>query len=101
MVIKWAPIAKQNLQDIYYFYLPNIGRKKALEIVKWIKDETKYLLVFPQLGPFEMIDGMPTSYRYIIKRHWKIYYTIEDKYIRIAVVWDTRRNPEMLRRLLP
>lgn len=22
MVVKWSPIAKRNLQDIYYFYLP-------------------------------------------------------------------------------
>lgn len=100
MVVKWSPIAKRNLQDIYYFYLPDTGRKKALEIVKWIKDETKYLLIAPQAGPFEIIDDKQTSYRYLIKRHWKIYYTVEDKYIRIAFVWDTRRDPQMLRRLL-
>ncbi|RHR58781.1 type II toxin-antitoxin system RelE/ParE family toxin [Parabacteroides sp. AF17-28] len=100
MVIKWAPIAKQNLQDIYQFYLPETGRKKALEIVQTIKDEARYLLISPGVGQYEMIDNRQTAYRYIVKRHWKLYYTIENNYIRIAFVWDTRQDPQRLRCLL-
>lgn len=48
----------------------------------------------------EKLDGKLSKYRSIVKDHCKIYYTIEKKHIRIALVWDTRRNPESLRYLL-
>lgn len=100
MVIRWTPLAKKSLKDIYNFYLPETGRTKALEIVQRIKNETNYLLTFPEMGMKEDLDGKLSSYRSIVKDHCKIYYTIEKKYIRIALVWDTRRNPELLRYLL-
>lgn len=100
MVIKWTPLAKKSLKDIYLFYLPGTGRTKALEITQRIKDEANYLLTFPEMGMREELDGKSSSYRSIVKDHCKIYYTIEKKYIRIALIWDTRRNPESLRYLL-
>lgn len=100
MVIRWTPLAKKSLKDIYNFYLPETGRTKALEIVQRIKNETNYLLTFPEMGMKEELDGKLSSYRSIVKDHCKIYYTMEKKYIRIALVWDTRRNPELLRYLL-
>lgn len=100
MVIKWSPIAKKSLKDIYLFYLPDTGKTKAKEIVQRIKDEANYLLTFPEMGMREEVDGKLSSYRSIIRNHCKIYYTIEKKYIRIALVWDTRRNPDTLRYLL-
>lgn len=100
MVIKWTPLAKKSLKDIYRFYLPDTGRNKAFEIVQQIKDETNYLLTFPEMGMREELDGKLSTYRSIVKNHCKIYYTIEKKYIRIALVWDTRRNPDTLRYLL-
>lgn len=100
MVIKWSPLAKKSLKDIYLFFLPDTGKTKAKEIVQRIKDEANYLLTFPEMGMREEVDGKLSSYRSIIRNHCKIYYTIEKKYIRIALVWDTRRNPETLRYLL-
>lgn len=100
MVIKWTPLARKSLKDIYNFYLPDTGRTKALEIVQRIKDETNYLLTFPEMGMREKLDGKLSKYRSIIKDHCKIYYTIEKKHILIALIWDTRRNPESLRYLL-
>lgn len=50
MVIRWTPLAKKSLKDIYNFYLPETGRTKALEIVQRIKNETNYLLTFPEMG---------------------------------------------------
>ncbi|MBC8617832.1 MULTISPECIES: type II toxin-antitoxin system RelE/ParE family toxin [Parabacteroides] len=100
MVIKWTPLARKSLKDIYNFYQPDTGRTKALEIVQRIKDETNYLLTFPEMGMREKLDGKLSKYRSIVKDHCKIYYTIEKKHIRIALVWDTRRNPESLRYLL-
>lgn len=100
MVIRWTPLAKNSLRDIYLFYLPQTGKKKALEIVTETRNETIYLLTFPEIGMIEEIEGEKTSHRYLLKKHIKIYYTIKKQYIRIDFVWDTRRDPAYLRNIL-
>lgn len=100
MVITWTPLAVDSLKDIYLFYLPQTGRAKAREIVNQIRLETRYLLIFPELGALELSDSLLEGYRYIVKNHCKIYYTVHPDHISIALVWDTRRNPELLRRYL-
>lgn len=97
MVVTWTPLAVNSLNDIYRFYLPQTGRNKALQIVEEIRNETRYLLIFPELGAIEQSDSLPDNYRYIIKNCCKIYYTVHSDHINIALVWDTRRNPEHLR----
>jgi plasmid stabilization system protein ParE len=100
MVIRWTPLARKSLQDIYQFYLPQTGQEKAREIISQIKEETDYLLIFPELGACEEIEGTKTIYRYIVKNNCKLYYTVTPQYIRINFIWDTRRNPEYLREYL-
>jgi len=90
MVIRWTSLAQKSLRDIYQFYLPQMGREKALGIVSQIKDEANYLLIFPELGAYEDIKGVEKAYRYIIKNNCKLYYTITSKYIRINPVWGYR-----------
>ena len=100
MVIRWSRLAVQSLREIYLFYLPQTGRSKARIIVNELRDETRFLLIFPEIGSRELVHGADHGYRYIIKGHYKIYYTVEPDYIRIAFVWDTRRNPKLLLNLL-
>lgn len=100
MVIKWTPLAVQSLRDIFDFYVPQTGHDKALQIVAALRDETRYLLIFPEMGRRESIEGIDKGYRSIIKDNFKIYYTIQSKYILISLVWDTRRNPNLLKRHL-
>ena len=101
MVIKWSPLARRSLKEIYQFYLPKTGKEKAYAIVAELKRETRYLLIFPEMGKKEAPDiNAPYDYRYIVKGHYKIYYLILPQYILIGLVWDTRRNPESLTKLL-
>lgn len=99
MVIKWSPLAIDSLRNIYEFYLSQIGQEKAYEIISELRNETRYLLIFPEIGSTEMIDNVDYGYRYIVKRHCKIYYTIHSEYIRIAFIWDTRRDPLLLKQI--
>lgn len=96
----WTPLAVDSLKDIYRFYLSQTGRAKARQIVDEIRSETRYLLIFPELGALEQSDILSEGYRYIVKNHCKIYYTVHPDHILIALVWDTRRNPELLRKYL-
>lgn len=100
MVIKWSPLAVDSLRNIYDFYLPQIGQHKAAEIVSELRNETRYLLIFPEMGSTEMINDADYGYRYIVKKHCKIYYTIHSEYVRIAFIWDTRRDPMLLKQTL-
>lgn len=100
MVIHWTSQAIKSLEDIYHFYLPETGRTKALAIVSELREATKYLLIFPEMGAVEYIEGKPTAYRYLVKNHCKIYYAVQATCIQIAFVWDTRRNPRLLSRYL-
>lgn len=100
MVIRWTKQAVDSLKMIYQFYLPSVGRNKALKIISSIRQETNYLLLFPQMGQVEYIQSESLQYRYIVKDHCKIYYTIHPQYIRIAFVWDTRQDPKQLAQYL-
>ncbi len=101
MVIKWSPLALQTLKEIYQFYLPKTGKEKAQAIVTDLKRETRYLLIFPEMGRKEPVDIPIYNYRYIVaKKHYKIYYIVFPTYILIGPVWDTRRNPDLLTQLL-
>ena len=100
MVIKWSSLARQSLKEIYQFYLPNTGKEKARNIVNELKRETRYLLIFPEMGQKEPVDIQIHNYRYIVKGHYKIYYIVFPTYILIGPIWDTRQNPDSLKRLL-
>ena len=100
MVIKWSPLAQRSLKEIYLFHLPKTGREKAHANVTELKKETRYLLIFPEMGRKEPVEINSYDYRYIVKGHYKIYYIILPTHILIGLVWDTRRNPELLTKLL-
>ena len=96
MVIRWVQQARDSLREIYKFYEATAGKNIADKIRKDIYLETQYLLIFPTIGQKE--EG--TRYRYILKRHCKIFYSIRENCIFIELIWDTRRNPTVLRQLL-
>ena len=96
MVIRWLQQARDSLREIYEFYETVAGKNIADKIRHEIYQEAQYLLIFPAIGQKE--EG--TRYRYIIKRHCKIFYSVGEDCIFIELIWDTRRNPEVLRQLL-
>jgi toxin ParE1/3/4 len=46
-----------------------------------------------------MLSERKFEYRYLVQGNYKIIYRIEGNYIRIAVVFDTRQNPEKLKNM--
>ncbi|HJA83823.1 MAG TPA: type II toxin-antitoxin system RelE/ParE family toxin [Candidatus Bacteroides intestinavium] len=100
MVIKWSPLAIHGLEEVYNFYLNQANEAVAQRVITEIRQETRYLLIFPTIGSIHGQNGKATPYRYIIKHHHKILYTIKEDCILIAYVWDTRRNPKTLAKIL-
>ena len=35
-------------------------------------------------------------YRYLVEKHCKIYYTVDKDLIYVALIWDTRQDPQKL-----
>lgn len=101
MKLKWNPEVKQQLEDIFRYNQTLFGTKKSKAIIQSIKTHILLLKQFPQLGPVEQNTLSRTApYRYIVEKHCKIYYTIEPEYVYIAIIWDTRQDPEKLRKFL-
>lgn len=100
MVIKWSPVAINSLEEVYNFYLAQANATVAHRIIMEIRQEVRYLLIFPTIGSVQEQNGKATQYRYILKQHHKILYTIKQDCIIIAYVWDTRRNPKTLAKIL-
>lgn len=95
--VRWSRIAYQDFTATLRFYndrnkSPSYSRKLAKSIDKVIN----LLLKNPGLG-------RPTNdplIRVYIKGHYKIFYETEAEEILIQMFWDTRRNPDDLKKYL-
>lgn len=99
MVLKvfWTETARLQLEDIFDYYNSRVGLQMAKKIVKQIIDRTIQLEKNPRSGQKEpYLDDRKFEYRYLVQGNYKIIYRIEGNYIRIAMVFDSRQNPEKL-----
>jgi toxin ParE1/3/4 len=96
----WTETARLQLEDIFDFYSSRAGLLTAKKIVKQIIDRTIQLENSPHSGTKEpMLSERKFEYRYLVQGNYKIIYRIEGNYIMIAVVFDTRQNPEKLKNI--
>lgn len=96
--LRWDPIAKDQMTEIFYFYKTRYGLRTAKKITDSIKQSSKRLKEHPLLGFKEpLLLTNPHGYRSLIEGNYKIVYSLEkDNYIRIAAIFDCRQNPEKL-----
>lgn len=94
MKLRWDPIAKENITNIYEIYKQHCGPKTAKKIINNIYLSTKMLKEQPYLGFLEpSLSDSPAGYRSLIEGHYKIVYCIEvDDYIRIVTIFDCRQT---------
>lgn len=97
MKIEWDSQAIQQLEQVFRLNQILFGTKKAKAIIQSIQHHIVLLKQFPQMGAIEQNTIQRSSpYRYLIEKHCKIFYTIESDTIFIALIWDTRQDPEKL-----
>lgn len=98
--VLWTETALNNLEDIFEFYKYKESISIARSLVKHIVQSTFRLQKFPYIGKKEnLLAHRKYEYRFIIEGNYKIIYWIEDDYIKIAAVFDSRQNPEKIERL--
>ena len=95
MNIIWDPLVKQQIEDIFRFNQTAFGTQKAKSIIQSINHHIHLLKQFPFMGAIEQsTTSRILPYRYLVEKHCKIYYTVDDKNIYIALIWDTRQDPQ-------
>lgn len=99
--IVWSQFSQKQIYDIYAYYLEIASESIALNLLTSLIRHSEYLSGNPEAGQIEeLLKGRNTEYRYIVYRNYKIIYSIDFEHhmIKIADVFDTRKNPVKIRR---
>jgi plasmid stabilization system protein ParE len=98
MKLIWLKGASDALEDVHDF-LARVSVRAAANLYNDILDRAERLAKFPRSASIErMLEGEPEMFRSsVVDRRYKIIYYIEDDTVKIADVWDCRRDPATLR----
>lgn len=100
--IIWSEFAENQLDEIYAYYNKKASLKVASKLLKEIINEPEKLIKNPHIGQEEeLLKQRKIKYRYLVFKNYKLIYSIdiENKFIKIADVFDTRQNPPKLKRV--
>ncbi|MCP9770715.1 type II toxin-antitoxin system RelE/ParE family toxin [Lacihabitans sp. LS3-19] len=90
----WTKNAELLFKEILTFYFErNQNKTYSKKLLQKVKSLTNKLSRFPFLG-FEI---ETTNYREIIFDHYSIIYSVSENEVVIKLIWDHRRNPDVLR----
>ncbi|MCD8031115.1 MAG: type II toxin-antitoxin system RelE/ParE family toxin [Bacteroides sp.] len=97
--IVWSRTASSHLQRICHFYAEK-DKRYAKRLYDDIYVEVERLIEFPQLASIEplLAEEQKTYRSLVIKKYFKVIYSLDNKQVRIVAVWDCRQNPDYLRR---
>jgi toxin ParE1/3/4 len=99
--VVWTEFAENQLDEIFDFYSVEAGFEKAHEIVLRIIKASQILGIHPELGQIEtLLKGRKDEIRYLLDKNFKILYFNRGGLIVIVDVFDTRMNPETIKRSL-
>lgn len=92
--IVWSKSAQLLFDDVlsYFTSSPN-SRNFGKKLHKDVTELTSHLLKFPDLG--KAVEN--SDYREFIIGNYSLFYKVLDAHIFIAIFWDNRRNPELIK----
>lgn len=99
--IIWSDFAEKQLDGIFEYYNENASTKVAKRLIKNLLNEPTILIKNPFIGQMEdLLQDRTTTYRYLIFKNYKIIYSVdlENGFIRIADIFDTRQYPRKIER---
>ena len=99
--IFWSDAALAQLEDIYDFYKIKASPSVARKLVKSLIQKSIVLEFEPMVGMKEpLLSEKSNEYRYLIEKNYKIIYRIDVNQIKIVSVFDCRRNPLNINRII-
>lgn len=99
--IIWSEFAENQLDDIYEYYKKEANSRVSKKLLKGIINEPKKLIKSPLIGQKEQsLKHRKIDYRYLVFKNYKLIYSVdlENGFIKIADVFDTRQNPIKIKR---
>ena len=98
--VLWTQTALNNLEDIFEYHKFKVSVTVARKLVKKIVQTTILLQNTPEIGrKEELLRHRKFEYRFIVEGNYKIIYWVEDNYIKIATVFDTRQHPGKIKNI--
>jgi plasmid stabilization system protein ParE len=99
MKIFWTKSALNSLHNIYSYYKENVSEIVAQNIKNSILSGTRQLEKQPLSDSIEkLLLNLEEGHRYIIRGNYKIIYKIQNKKLFITDIFDTRQDPESIKR---
>lgn len=93
----WSTEALVDLETIYDF-LAKDSPQAAQNVIEKILSRARQIEIFPESGAIQPeLTNADQEYRYLVEGHYKIMYRISDRQAYIAIVFDTRYNPDKLK----
>ena len=99
--IIWSDYAETQLDKIFEYYTENASPRVAKNLIQKIIAEPNRLLENQNISQVEdLLLDRENVYRYLICKNYKIIYSVDEKkhFIQIADVFDTRQNPQKIKR---
>ncbi len=97
--VTWTDFAERQLDLIFDYYLLKVGYGVANKIISNVIRSVEILRSHPESGQMEpSLPSMPNGVRYLVEGNYKILYFFSGKSVAVIDVFDTRRNPKLIKR---
>lgn len=88
--ITWTTKALQDRTAIYeYWYQRTRSIDYPIQLEALFKSALRILVEHPNTG---VLFNKKRSIRFVIIKHYRLYYTFSDSELAVLRIWDTRRN---------
>ncbi|TAJ10282.1 type II toxin-antitoxin system RelE/ParE family toxin [Marinilabiliaceae bacterium JC017] len=99
MKLVYTEQALVGLQEALAFIAPKVSHEKLLEIRNRILDKADSLQQHPYQGQKEpFLEHLDLDHRRVIEGHYKIIYRIINDCIYITDIFDSRQDPDTMRK---
>jgi toxin ParE1/3/4 len=99
MKLIYTEQALYSLSEALDFIAPNVSDEKLTEIRDSILDNADTLLSQPLKGQKEpILEHLGLDHRRLIEGHYKIIYRVVGEYIYITDIFDSRQDPDKIKK---
>ena len=93
--IRWTEEATKNLEDIVVYIEANWSSKELKKLFRKFEKQLIIISNFPEAFPHSL--KKKKIHRCVFTNHLTIYYTIENEFIVLLSIFDTRQQPSKIR----
>ena len=93
--IRWTEEATKNLESIIIYLESNWTLKELTKFFQKLEKQLRLLSLFPEAYPFSI--KIRKIHRCVLSKNLTIYYTVEDEYLVLLSIFDTRQHPSKMK----